>query len=50
MCAPSCASCTPNSTAAADLDERADARAKWLEAIDGYRKEWDKLVAPGFTR
>ena len=33
----------------ADLGERADARRKWLEAIDGYRKEWDKLVAPGFS-
>src|ERR1700704_2928479 len=33
----------------ADLSARADARKKWLHAIDGYRKEWDKLVAPGFT-
>jgi acetolactate synthase I/II/III large subunit len=33
----------------ADLGERADARRQWLEAIDGYRKEWDKLVAPGFS-
>jgi acetolactate synthase-1/2/3 large subunit len=33
----------------ADLSVRADARKKWLAAIDGYRKEWDKLVAPGFT-
>ncbi len=33
----------------ADLGARADARQKWLRAIDGYRKEWDKLVAPGFT-
>jgi acetolactate synthase-1/2/3 large subunit len=33
----------------ADLGEHADARRKWLEAIDGYRKEWDKLVAPGFS-
>jgi acetolactate synthase I/II/III large subunit len=32
-----------------DLDGRADARNQWLRAIDGYRKEWDKLVAPGFT-
>jgi acetolactate synthase I/II/III large subunit len=32
-----------------DLNGRADARQKWLKAIDGYRKEWDKLVAPGFT-
>src|SRR5215470_254169 len=33
----------------ADLETRADARRKWLQAIDGYRAEWDKLVAPGFT-
>jgi acetolactate synthase-1/2/3 large subunit len=33
----------------ADLSKRADARQKWLQAIDGYRKEWDKLVAPGFS-
>src|SRR5262249_2674962 len=32
-----------------DLNQRADARKKWLQAIDGYRKEWDKFVAPGFT-
>src|SRR6202007_2278016 len=39
----------------AELDRRADveknlsARKTWLARIDGYRKEWDKLVAPGFT-
>src|SRR3974390_618727 len=33
----------------AHLNGKADARRKWLMAIDGYRKEWDKLVAPGFT-
>jgi acetolactate synthase I/II/III large subunit len=33
----------------ADLSKQADARQKWLKAIDGYRKEWDKLVAPGFS-
>jgi acetolactate synthase I/II/III large subunit len=39
----------------AELDARkADgamtaARRKWLAAIDGYRKEWNALVAPGFT-
>ncbi len=33
----------------ADLDKRADARQKWLTAIDGYRKEWDKFVALGFS-
>jgi acetolactate synthase-1/2/3 large subunit len=39
----------------AELDRRkntsakADARKKWLAAIDGYRKEWDEFVAPGFA-
>src|SRR3982751_1095415 len=33
----------------ADQMARVDARKKWLAQIDGYRKEWDKLVAPGFT-
>ena len=33
----------------ADLGVQTDARQKWLRAIDGYRKEWDKLVAPGLT-
>ena len=33
----------------ADLNARADARKKWLVEIDGYRKEWDKFVAPGFS-
>jgi acetolactate synthase I/II/III large subunit len=33
----------------ADLTKRADARQKWLDEIDGYRKEWDKFVAPGFS-
>ncbi len=32
-----------------DLTKQAEARKKWLSQIDGYRKEWDKLVAPGFT-
>ena len=32
-----------------DSDKKLDARKKWLGEIDGYRKEWDKLVAPGFT-
>jgi acetolactate synthase-1/2/3 large subunit len=35
--------------ARADLSKRADARQKWLQAIDGCRKEWDKFVAPGFS-
>ncbi|MEA2989598.1 MAG: acetolactate synthase large subunit [Alphaproteobacteria bacterium] len=30
------------------VNERADARKRWLDAIAGYRKEWDALVAPGF--
>jgi acetolactate synthase-1/2/3 large subunit len=39
----------------AELDRRkntsakADARKNWLAAIDGYRKEWDDFVAPGFA-
>ena len=32
-----------------DVEKKLDARKKWLMMIDGYRKEWDKLVAPGFT-
>src|SRR5687767_11443601 len=30
------------------LDAKASARKKWLSAIDGYRKEWDAFIAPGF--
>jgi len=30
-------------------DAKLDARRKWLAAIDGYRKEWDAFVAPGFS-
>jgi acetolactate synthase I/II/III large subunit len=33
----------------ADLGKRADTRQKWLTAIDGYRKEWEKFVAPGVS-
>ena len=33
----------------ADLQKRADSRQKWLRMIDGYRREWDALVAPGFS-
>ena len=40
----------------AELDRRTDidqqarrAQASGSDEIDGYRKEWDKLVAPGFT-
>src|SRR5665213_1875512 len=32
-----------------DVDKNLVARKKWLAQIDGYRKEWDALVAPGFT-
>ena len=31
-----------------DVGARAAARKKWLDAIAGYRKEWDAFVAPGF--
>ncbi|HEY7297289.1 MAG TPA: thiamine pyrophosphate-binding protein [Xanthobacteraceae bacterium] len=31
-----------------NIGERADARKKWLSAIETYRREWDALVAPGF--
>jgi len=31
-----------------DAGERASARGKWLAAIEGYRREWNALVAPGF--
>jgi acetolactate synthase I/II/III large subunit len=30
------------------IDAQAGARQEWLKAIDGYRKEWDTLIAPGF--
>ena len=32
-----------------NLLKKSDARKKWLTQIDGYRKEWDKFVAPGFS-
>src|SRR3954453_5376855 len=32
-----------------NLSAQADARQQWLDAIAGYRKQWDALVAPGFT-
>jgi acetolactate synthase I/II/III large subunit len=31
-----------------NIDAQAAARKEWLNKIDGYRKEWDALVAPGF--
>ena len=33
----------------ADLQKCADSRQKWLRMIDGYRREWEALVAPGFS-
>jgi acetolactate synthase-1/2/3 large subunit len=30
-------------------DAKLDARRKWLAAIDGYREEWNRFVAPGFS-
>ena len=32
-----------------NVSDAAAARKKWLSAIDGYRKQWDSLVAPGFS-
>ena len=32
-----------------DVDAASAARAAWRSAIDGYRKEWDAFIAPGFT-
>jgi acetolactate synthase I/II/III large subunit len=31
-----------------DVEAKAAARRKWLAALDGYRKEWDAFIAPGF--
>jgi acetolactate synthase-1/2/3 large subunit len=31
-----------------DIEARAESRRAWLAAIDGYRKQWDAFVAPGF--
>ena len=39
----------------AELDRRSNtsdipsARRQWLAAIEGYRREWDQLIAPGFS-
>ncbi len=30
-------------------EEAADARTAWRDKIDGYRKEWDAFIAPGFV-
>jgi acetolactate synthase-1/2/3 large subunit len=32
-----------------NVGERTAARAKWLDAIAGYRKEWEAFIAPGFV-
>jgi acetolactate synthase I/II/III large subunit len=32
-----------------NVGERAAARAKWLDAIAGYRREWEAFIAPGFV-
>jgi acetolactate synthase-1/2/3 large subunit len=32
-----------------DAGAKAAARAKWLDAIAGYRKEWEAFIAPGFV-
>ncbi len=32
-----------------NIGERAVARAKWLDAIAGYRREWEAFVAPGYV-
>ena len=32
-----------------DVGKAASARQAWLKAIDGYRKEWEQFIAPGFS-
>lgn len=32
-----------------DVETKAAARAKWLAALDGYRKEWEAFIAPGYA-
>jgi acetolactate synthase-1/2/3 large subunit len=32
-----------------DVNKSASARQAWLKSIDGYRKEWEKFIAPGFA-
>jgi acetolactate synthase-1/2/3 large subunit len=32
-----------------DVSARAAARKQWIDTIAGYRKEWEKFVAPGFV-
>jgi acetolactate synthase I/II/III large subunit len=34
---------------AAALTAQSEARARWLALIDGYRKEWNQFIAPGFS-
>src|ERR1700716_800023 len=32
-----------------NVADAAASRAKWLDTIDGYRREWAAFIAPGFT-
>jgi acetolactate synthase-1/2/3 large subunit len=32
-----------------DIAAKAAARAKWLDTIAGYRREWEAFIAPGFV-
>ena len=32
-----------------DIGAKAAVRAKWLDTIAGYRKEWEAFIAPGFV-
>src|ERR1700676_5477927 len=32
-----------------NIDGQAAARKKWLDAIAGYREQWDAYIAPGFS-
>jgi len=31
------------------VGETASSRGKWLDTIEGYRKQWNAFIAPGFT-
>src|SRR5579864_4048052 len=35
--------------ARSDIAAKAAARAKWLDTIAGYRREWEAFIAPGFA-
>lgn len=32
-----------------DADNAAEAKARWLETLADYRREWEAFIAPGFT-